>query len=76
MSENQYRELFKTLGIEAREIGHVLRYAGRPKRVYFNRNRRIGIYFSAHSDDEAWYPVGLVEQDSHQPSQQSGLRQA
>ena len=59
MSENQYRELFKTLGIEAREIGHVLRYAGKPRRVYFNRNRHIGIYFSAHSDDEAWYPVSL-----------------
>ena len=59
MSENQYRELFKTLGIEAKEIGHVLRYAGQPKRVYFNRNRHAGIYFSAHSDDEAWYPVRL-----------------
>ena len=59
MSENQYRELFKPLGIEAREIRHVLRYAGQPKRVYFNRNRHTGIYFSAHTDDEAWYPVGL-----------------
>ena len=25
-----------------------------PRRVYFNRNKDVGIYFSAHGDDEAW----------------------
>ena len=66
MTESQYRELFRDLGIEAREIRHVLRYAGQPRRVYFNRNRHLGIYFSAHSDDEAWYPGSLWEKiDSH-----------
>ena len=66
MTENQYRELFRTLGIEARQLGHVLRYADQPKRVYFNRNRNVGIYFSAHADDEAWYPGNLwVKIESH-----------
>ena len=61
MTEAQYRELFEALGIEARELGHVLRFHGLPRRVYFNRNRDIGIYFSAHLDDEAWYPGNLWE---------------
>ena len=60
-TENQYRELFETLGIEARQLGRVLRYAGQPRRVYFNRNRNVGIHFSAHADDEAWYPSNLWE---------------
>lgn len=59
MTEDQYRELFETMRIEARELGHVLRFRGLPKRVYFNRNRDVGIYFSAHRDDEAWYPSHL-----------------
>ncbi len=59
MIENQYRELFKTLGIEERGLYHVLRYGGVARRVYFDRNREVGIYFSAHSDDEAWYPSNL-----------------
>ena len=59
MTEGQYRELFRTLGIEARQLGHVLRYAGHPRRVYFNRNRNVGIYFSAHAHDAAWYPGNL-----------------
>ena len=61
MTEGQYRELFKDLGIEYRGLGKVLRYADLPRRVYFNRNRILGFYFSAHSDDEAWYPVTLWE---------------
>lgn len=61
MTENQYRELLKALGIEARRLGHVLRYAGQPRRLYFNQNRNVGIYFSAHADDEAWYPSNLWE---------------
>ena len=28
MTEDQYRELFETMGIEARELRHVLRYGG------------------------------------------------
>ena len=59
MEESQYRELFSTLGIEVGNIGKVLRYRGIPKRVYFNRTRVVGIYFSAHMDDEAWYPSNL-----------------
>ena len=61
MTEQQYYDLFGTLGIEARGIRYVLRYGGRPKRVYFNRYRDVGIYFSAHRDDEAWYPIDLWE---------------
>ena len=61
MTEGHYRELFETLGIEARKLGHVLRYGGLPRRVYFNRNRYLGIYFSAHSEDEAWHPSNLWE---------------
>ena len=61
ITEGQYRELFETLGIEARELRHVLRYRGWPRRVYFNRNKDVGIYFSAHGDDEAWYPSNLWE---------------
>ena len=59
LNEEQYRELFGSLGIEARELRHVLRYQGLPRRVYFNRNRATGIYFSAHQDDEAWYSSNL-----------------
>ena len=59
MNEDQYRELFEAVGIEARELRHVLRYRGLPKRVYFNRNKNVGIYFSAHADDESWYPTTL-----------------
>ena len=66
MTEDQYREIFKALGIEARNLRNVLRYAGLPRRVYFNRNRNVDIYFSAHRDDEAWYPGNLWERiDSH-----------
>ena len=66
MTEDLYRELFDALGIEARELGRVLRYRGLTWRVYFNRNRHVGIYFSAHPDDEAWYPTDLwVRVDSH-----------
>ena len=66
MTEDRYRELFDSLGIEARELGHVLRYRGLTWRVYFNRNRHVGIYFSAHPDDEAWYPGNLWDRiDSH-----------
>ena len=61
LTEDQYRELFETIGIEARELRHVLRYRGPPRRVYFNRNRYVGIYFSADCDDEAWYPSNLWE---------------
>lgn len=61
VTENQYRELFKTVGIEAREMRHVLRYGDLPRRVYFNRNRDVGIYFPAHVDDKAWYPGKLWE---------------
>ena len=61
MTEDQYRGLFSAIGIEARELRHVLRYGGLPRRVYFNRNRDVGIYFSAHADDEAWYPSNLWE---------------
>ena len=61
MTEKQYRELFETIGIEARELRHVLRFGGLPRRVYFNRNKYVGIYFSAHVDDEAWYPSNLWE---------------
>ena len=61
MTESQYRELFRDLGIECRGLRKVLRYAGQPRRVYFNRNRRLGIYFSAHSDDEVWYSATLWE---------------
>ena len=59
MEESQYRELFSTLEIEVGNLGRVLRYRGVPKRVYFNRTRAVGIYFSAHADDEAWYPSNL-----------------
>lgn len=68
MTEDQYRELFRDLGIEARELRKVLRYKGLPKRVYFNRSRNkdVGIYFSAHANDEAWYPSNLWGKiDSH-----------
>ena len=61
MTEQQYYGLFGTLGIEARGLRYVLRYRGLPRRVYFNRYRDVGIYFSAHSDDEAWYPIDLWE---------------
>ena len=61
MTEDQYRELFGTMGIEVRELRHVPRYGGLPRRVYFNRNRDVGIYFSAHGDDGAWYPSNLWE---------------
>ena len=61
MTEDQYRELFEIVGIEARELRHVLRYRGLPRRVYFNRNRDVGVYFSAHCGDEAWYPRNLWE---------------
>lgn len=61
MTEAQYRELFESLGIEERGLGYVLRYAGQPRRVYFNRNRNVGVYFSAHADDEAWYPSHMWE---------------
>ena len=61
MTEDQYRVLFAALGIEARELRRVLRYGGLPRRVYFNRNKDVGIYFSAHGDDEAWYPNHLWE---------------
>lgn len=61
MTEEQYRELFGTIGIEAGELRHVLRYGGLPRRVYFNRNGNVGIYFSAHEDDESWYPSNLWE---------------
>ena len=61
MTEGQYRELFKDLEIECRGLRKVLRYAGLPRRVYFNRGRYVGIYFSAHADDEAWYPSSLWE---------------
>ena len=61
MTEDQYRGLFSAIGIEARELRHVLRYGGLPRRVYFNRNRDVGIYFSAHAGDEAWYPSNLWE---------------
>ena len=61
VTEDQYRELFGTIGIEAGELRHVLRYGGLPRRVYFNRNRDVGIYFSAHGDDEVWYPSNLWE---------------
>ena len=61
MTEDQYRELFETMGIEAGELRHVLRYGGLPRRVHFNRNKDVGIYFSAHGDDEAWYPSSLWE---------------
>ena len=59
MTEEEYRELFGTLGIEARKLRHVLRNGGVPRRVYFNRNKDVGIYFSAHGDDETWYPSNL-----------------
>ena len=66
VTEDQYRRLFEGLGIECRGLGKVLRYAGLPRRVYFNRNRHLGIYFSAHADDEAWYPSSLWERiESH-----------
>ena len=52
MTEDQYRKLFETVGIEARGLRHVLRFEGLPRRVYFNRNKEVGIYFSAHGDDE------------------------
>ena len=47
MTEDQYREMFETIGVEARELRHVLRYGGLPRRVYFNRNKDVGICFSA-----------------------------
>ena len=59
--DSEYREMFETMGIEARKLRHVLRYGGLPRRVYFNRNKDVGIYFSAHGDDEAWYPSNLWE---------------
>ena len=62
MTEAQYRELSETIGIEARERSHVLRYGGLPRRVYSNRSRDVGNYFSAHGDDEAWYPSNLWEE--------------
>ena len=61
MTEDQYRELFKSFGIEARNLRHVLRNGDLPKRVYFNRNTDVGIYFSARTQDEAWYPANLWE---------------
>ena len=73
MTEDQYREMFETMGIEARELRHVLRYGGLPRRVYFNRNKDIGIYFSAHGDDEAWYPSNLWEKIDPYRVQKAGL---
>ena len=61
MTEAEYRSLFSELDIAAREIGHTLRWKREPKRCYFNRNRVVGIYFSAHPDDDALYPVRLWE---------------
>ncbi len=61
MNVSEYQEMFENMGIEDRELRHVLRYGGLPRRVYFNRNKDVGIYFSAHGDDEAWYPSNLWE---------------
>ena len=61
MKESEYRSLFNELRIEARKIGHTLRWKGEPKRCYFNSNRTVGIYFSGHPDDEALYPDHLWE---------------
>ena len=75
MAEDQYRELFGLIGIEARQLRNVLRYGGLPRRVYFNRNRYVGIYFSAHGDDEAWYPSNLWEKvNSYQIQKVDRLR--
>ena len=57
MNERQYRDLFAALGIEARAIGKVLRYWEKPRRVYFNHNGNVGIYFSARLSDEDLYPI-------------------
>ncbi len=74
MKEDQYRDLFETMGIEDRGLRHVLRYGGLPTRVYFNRNKDVGIYFSAHGDDEAWYPSCLWEEIDPYRVQKTDLR--
>ena len=61
MNEEQYREIFRELGIEAREIGHTLRWKGLSGSCYFNRNRKVGIYFTTQMRHEARYPFRLWE---------------
>ena len=57
MNERQYRDLFASLEIEARDIGNVLRYWELPRRVYFNDYGDVGIYFSARLSDEDLHPI-------------------
>ena len=59
MTEEQYRGLFKALGIEARDLNHVLRVNQESIRLYFNRTERIGVHFIAYLADVQHYPTHL-----------------
>ena len=54
MTEEQYRGLFRILGIQFWLVNHgrVLRYGGQSIRMYWNRNDRVGIYFAAYEADQ------------------------
>lgn len=60
-TEDHYRELFQKVGIEVRRIGHTLRWRGRSMRCYFNRNRDVGVYFTANPKDSSLYLDHLWE---------------
>ena len=59
--EDQYMELFRALGIQARPAGssQVMSYGGQSIQLYFVRNPDVGIYFSARLSDQHLYPSSL-----------------
>lgn len=60
MTEENYRDLFQTLGIAAHEdTGYVLRLRGQSMRLYFNHKEDIGVHFIAYLDDQHLYPALL-----------------
>ena len=62
MTEEDWRELFREVGIEAGRIGLVLRWNGRSMRLYFNlRMPNVGVYFASRVSDEDRYPLQLWE---------------
>ena len=61
MEGNQYTEIFRSLGIQARPVGssYPMRYGGQSIHLYFISNLDIGVYFSARLADEHLYPRSL-----------------
>ena len=59
MTITEWGKLFERLGIEASGVnnGRVLRYKEQSLGIYWNRNDRVGIYYSA--DPQHCYPSQL-----------------